>query len=85
MGSSDSEDSEHSHITVVITPEGLYAACTTACTSERCDNATVRPLEPPLVKRGQPGQFITFEVAKRDPVIRDLPAAPIDLLFRYIP
>jgi hypothetical protein len=47
MGSSDSEDSEHSHITVVITPEDLYAACTTACTPERCDNATMRPLEPP--------------------------------------
>ncbi|KAF4338777.1 pep1 [Fusarium beomiforme] len=84
MGSSNSEDSKHSHITVVITPEDLYAACTTACTPERCDNATVRPLEPPLVERGQPGQLIPFEVAKRDPVIRDLPATPIDLLFRYI-
>ncbi|KAJ0128345.1 Uncharacterized protein HZ326_28563 [Fusarium oxysporum f. sp. albedinis] len=52
---------------------------------ERCDNATVRPLEPPLVKRGQPGQFIPFEVTNRDPVIRDLPATPIDLLFRYMP
>jgi hypothetical protein len=45
----------------------------------------VRPLQPPLVKRGQPGQFIPFEVTNRDPVIRDLPATPIDLLFRYIP
>ncbi|EXL64998.1 hypothetical protein FOPG_18758 [Fusarium oxysporum f. sp. conglutinans race 2 54008] len=32
MGSSNAEDSKHSHITVVITPEDLYAACTTACT-----------------------------------------------------
>ncbi|RKK65826.1 hypothetical protein BFJ69_g15944 [Fusarium oxysporum] len=85
MATSDSEDSEHSHITVVVTPEDLYAACTSECTPGRCDNATVRPLEPPLVERGQPGQFIPFEVTKRDPIILDLPATPIDPLFRYIP
>ncbi|KAK1622684.1 hypothetical protein BDP81DRAFT_400162 [Colletotrichum phormii] len=38
-------------------PEDLAAACTADCTPEQCDNATVRPREPPEVEPGIPGKY----------------------------
>ncbi|KZL82668.1 hypothetical protein CI238_13195 [Colletotrichum incanum] len=79
-----SDTSVRSCIVVAIRPEDLASACTTDCTPERCDNSTVRPLEPPA-EPGPPGSFIPFYVPARDREIRGLPEAPLDLFFRFVP
>ncbi|KAK1840386.1 hypothetical protein CCHR01_16995 [Colletotrichum chrysophilum] len=86
----DSDDSDAStgsvkSCIVALLPEDLSAACTDQCAPERCDNATVRPREPPEVEPGVPGHFLPLDVPRRAPEIRGLPDRPIDLLFRYIP
>ncbi|KAL0934449.1 transposable element-derived protein [Colletotrichum truncatum] len=74
-----------STIYVEILPEDLDTACNADCTPERCDSSTVRPREPPAVERGPPGSFVPFDVPARAREIRGLPAAPLDLFFRYVP
>ncbi|KAL0929417.1 AC transposable element-derived protein 4 [Colletotrichum truncatum] len=94
MSSSDSDASNasgaskasvKSTIYVEILPEDLDTACNAGCTPERCDSRSVRPREAPAVERGPPGSFIPFDVPARPREIRGLPAAPLDIYFRYVP
>ncbi|KAF6833331.1 hypothetical protein CMUS01_06577, partial [Colletotrichum musicola] len=85
MASSDDEGSVRSCIEVAVLAEDLTSACTADCTPERCDNAVVRPHEPPSLERGTPGQFDPLDVPHREATIRDLPESPMRLFQRYIP
>ncbi|KAJ0168052.1 PiggyBac transposable element-derived protein 4 [Colletotrichum tanaceti] len=69
----------------VLLPEDITAACTTDCTPERCDNATVRPCEPPELEPGLPGQFVPLEVPHRPAEVLELPRQPVDLFFDFVP
>ncbi|KAK0367648.1 hypothetical protein CLIM01_14995 [Colletotrichum limetticola] len=90
MGSDDSDGSGRStgsakSCIFALLPEDLAAACTADCTPEQCDNATVRPREPPEVEPGIPGQFVPFEVPQRPAEVRSLPPQPLDLLLEFVP
>jgi hypothetical protein len=48
-----------------------------------CDQATYRPTEPPIANSGE--AFQPFKVPDREPVIRDLPLSPLQLLLHFLP
>lgn len=87
MESDDSDASTGSAKSCIfaLLPGDLSAACTTECTPEKCDNATVRPREPPEVEPGIPGEFTPLEVPRRPAEVWELPRKPIDLFRQFVP